>query len=98
MHVYLFIFPHPREQTFYLKHDSSYIQTIEAKQSLYYTHAQVSSASKMGFFPQSKTWCSNLPQTSRLAFLVDFSGILQPKNSMLGLIGSQEMLISSFEE
>jgi len=31
------------------------------------------------FLSQSKTGCSNHPQTSRLAFLVDFSGILQLK-------------------
>ena len=71
------------------------IQTIKAKQSLYYTHTQVSSASKVDF-SQSKTGCSDCPQTSRPAFLVNYSGILQAKNSVLGLIGKQGMHILLF--
>ena len=74
------------------------IQAIKAKQRLYYTYAQVNSALKVGYFPQTKIWCSNRPQTLRLAFLVNFASVLQPKSSILGLIGIQEMLISSFEK
>jgi len=51
MYVYLFVFLHPREQTFYLK--TACIQPIKAKQSLYYTHAQVSSASKVSLASQT---------------------------------------------
>jgi len=64
------------------------IQT-KAKQSLHYTYAQVSSASKVFFFPG----CSD---HLGLAFLVDFSGTLQPKNSVLGLMDIQGMRILSF--
>jgi len=45
---------------------------------------QVSFCSKVGFFFNLKTGHSNHPQTSRLAFLADFSGILQLKNTVLG--------------
>ena len=45
------------------------------------------------FLSQSKTRRSDRPQTSKPAFLVDSSGILQPKISVLGLL---EMRISSF--
>ena len=83
---------------FALSMKTACIQTIKAKQSLYYTYAQVISASKVGFFPHLKNRHSNCPQNSRLAFLVDFSGILQLKNTVLGLIGIQEMLISLFEK
>ena len=55
------------------------IQTIKANQSLNYTHTQVSSASKASFLHQSKTRYSDRPQTSRPAFLVGFSGVIQPK-------------------
>ena len=51
-------------------------KAIKAKQS---TYAQVSSALKVGFFPESKTWNSDRSQTLRLAFLVNFSGVLQLK-------------------
>ena len=74
------------------------MQEIKAKQRLYYTNAQVSSTLKVGFFPESKTWCSDCPQTLRPAFLANLSGILQLKNAVLGLIGAQEMRISSFEK
>ena len=69
------------------------MQTIKAKQSLYYTHAQVSSPSKACFFLNWKPGVSTIPKP---AFLVDFSGILQLKNSVLGLMGLQGMHISSF--
>ena len=59
------------------------------------THAQVSSPSKAFFLSRSKTGRSDHP-TSKPAFLVDFSCVLQPKNSVLGLMGLQEMRISSF--
>jgi len=49
-----------------------------AKQSLCYTHTQVSSALKV-FLSQSKTWHSECPQTSRPAFLVEFSAVLKVK-------------------
>ena len=72
---------------------------MKAKQSLYYTYTQVSSASKgVCVFFQSKIQHSNLPQISNPAFLVDFSGIPQPKNNVLGLIGTQEILILLFEK
>ena len=48
------------------------------------------------FLSQSKTGRSDRPQTSKPAFLVDSSGVLQPKNSILGLMGIQGMRISSF--
>ena len=68
------------------------IQIIKAKQSVYYTHAQASSASKVCFFPYGKQGRrSDSPQTSKPAFLVDSSGVLQPKNSVLGLISLQGM-------
>ena len=39
---------------------------------------------KVGFFSNLKMGRSNHPQTLRPAFLVDFSGILQLKNTVLG--------------
>jgi len=60
---------------------------IFTKKSLYCTYT----ALPRRLLPQSKTQCSNHPQP---AFLVDFSGILQPKNSMLVLTGIQGMCIS----
>ena len=59
-------------KSFTLSMKAACIQTIKAKQSLHYTYAQVSSASKVGFFSQLKKWYSEHPQTLRLAFLVDF--------------------------
>ena len=61
------------------------------------TYIQVNFCLKVGFFSGLKTGHSDHPQTSRPAFLVDFSGILQLKNTVLGLIGTQEMCISLFE-
>ena len=61
------------------------------------TYIQVSFTLKVGFFSRFKTGRSGHPQTSRPAFLVDFSGILQLKNTALGLIGTQEVCISSFK-
>ena len=66
------------------------VHIIKAKQSLHCTYTQASSASK--FLSPSKTGNSNHPQTLKPAFLVNSSGILQ------GLIGTQEMLILSFEK
>ena len=63
------------------------MQTIKAKQSLYYTHAQVSSASKVCFFPNRKPGVATIHRLPKPAFLVDSSGVLQPKNSVLGLMG-----------
>ena len=62
------------------------------------TYIQVSFCSKVGFFSRLKTRRSDHPQTLRLAFLVDFSGTLQLKNTVLGFIGTQEMRISLFEK
>jgi len=45
----------------------------------------------MGFFTESKTMFANSTQTSSPAFLADFSGALQLKNTKVGLTGSQEM-------
>ena len=53
---------------------------------------------KVGFFSKLKTGHSDHPQTLWPAFLVNFSGILQLKNTVLGLIGAHEMRISSFEK
>ena len=73
------------------------IQTIKAKQSLYYTHAQVHETLLEGvFLSQSKTGRSDHPQTLKPAFLVNFSGTIQLKNSIVGLMGLQGMRISSF--
>ena len=58
------------------------------------TYIQVSFCSKVGFFSGLKTGRSDHSQTLRAAFLVDFSAVLQLKNSVLGLIGTQEMCIS----
>ena len=41
------------------------IQTIKAKQSLYYTHAQVSSALKVCFFPNQKPGVATMPDHQR---------------------------------
>ena len=67
MYVYLFVFPHQREQTFTWSLKAACIQIIKAKESLYYTHAQVSSV----FLSQLKTRRSDHPQTSKPAFLID---------------------------
>jgi len=61
-------------------------------------YIQESFCSKVGFFSGLKTGHSDHPQTSRLAFLVDYSGTLQLKNTALGFKGTQEMRISSFEK
>ena len=61
------------------------------------TYIQVSFCSKVGFFSGLKTGRSDHPQTLRPAFLVNCSGILQLKNTALGLIGTQEMCISSLK-
>ena len=58
---------------------SACIQEIKAKQSLYYTYAQVSFGSKVDFLSELKTRCADLPHTSSKAFLVHFSDILQLK-------------------
>ena len=62
------------------------------------TYIQVSFGSKVGFFSKLKTGPSDHPQILRPAFLVDFSDVLQLKNTILGLIGTQEMCISLFEK
>ena len=62
------------------------------------TYIQVSFSSKVGFFSGLKTGCSDHLQTLRPAFLVNFSGVLQLKNTVLGLTGTQEMRISLFEK
>ena len=43
------------------------------------TYTQVSYTLKVGFFYELKTGRSDHPQTSRPAFLVDFSGVVQLK-------------------
>ena len=62
------------------------------------TYIQVSFCSKVGFFSGLKMGHSDHPQTSRPAFLVNFSSVLQLKNTVLGLIGTQEMRILLFEK
>ena len=52
----------------------------------------------VGFFSGLKTRRSDHPQTSRPASLVDFSGVLQLKNTVLGLIDTHEMQISLLEK
>ena len=51
-----------------------------------------------GFLSGLKMGRSSHSQTSKLAFLVDFSVVLQLKNTILGLIGTQEMRIFSFKK
>jgi len=62
------------------------------------TYIQVSFSLKVDFFSGFKTGHSGHPQTSRPAILVDFSGVLQLKNTILGCIGTQEMSILSFKK
>ena len=50
------------------------------------------------FFSESKFRCGDSLQTSSLVFLVNFSGILQLKNTKVGLSGSKEMCISLFKK
>ena len=93
MYACIFVyFPHPREQAFYWSLKAACIQIIMAKQNLCYTKLCLEGM----FLSQSKTGRSDRTQTSKPAFLVDSSGILQPKNSVLGLMGLQGMRISSF--
>ena len=90
-----FVFPHPCEQTFYLK--AACIQTIKAKQIKPILHSCTGKLCLEGvFLSLSKTRHSDRPQTSKPAFLVDSSGILQLKNSLLDLMGLQGMRISLF--
>ena len=49
------------------------------------------------FLSQSKIGRSDRPQTSKPAFLVDSSGILQPKNSILGVMASRECVSRRLE-
>ena len=55
-------------------------------------------SSKVGFVSTPKSGCGDSPQASSLTFILGFSGILQLKNSEVGLSGSQEMRTSSFEK
>jgi len=96
LYVYLFVFPHPREQTFHLKLESS-LHTITKMLRKPILHSRTGKLSFKGvLLSQSKTGRSDYMQTSKPAFLVDFSGGLQPKNSEVGLMGPQGMRISSF--
>jgi len=61
------------------------------------TCIQVNFTSKVDIFSKLKIKHSDHPQTLGPAFLVDFSGVLQLKSTMLGLIGTQEMCTSLFE-
>ena len=95
MYVYLLVFLHPREQNVYLKLESSlyvknegFIVCIPSRTGMLCLEGM--------FLSQLKSRCSDRPQTSRPTFLVVFSGILQPKNRVLGLMGIQGMRISSF--
>jgi len=75
------------------------IQTLKAKQNLYYIQVCTGKLSFEGMFlSQLKTRRSDHPQTSKPAFLVNFSCVLQPKNSLLGLMGLQGLRISSFRK
>ena len=78
MYVYLLVFPHPREQTFYLKLESSlYTNNKGSKKPI--LHSCTGKLCLKGvFLSQSKTGHSDRPQTSKPAFLVDSSGVLQP--------------------
>ena len=58
------------------------------------TYKQVSFSVKV--FSGFKTGRTSHPQISRPAFLVDFSSILQLKNTVLDLIAIEEMCILSF--
>ena len=49
--------------------------------TLQYATAPVSFSSKVSFFSKSKSGCGDLPQTSSLAFIVSFSGVLQLKDT-----------------
>ena len=69
------------------------MQSIKAKPSLHYTYVQVSSAEVS--FSNLKPGVATI-QTLRPAFIANLSGILQPKTSVLGLIGIQRMHLSSF--
>ena len=62
------------------------------------TYMQVSFSVKVAFFSGFKMGRSDHPQTLRPAFLVDLSGILQLKKTVLNLIGTQEMRISLFKK
>ena len=62
------------------------------------TYVHVSFSLKVGFFSGFKMGHSGHPQTLRPAFLVNFSGVLQLKNIILGFIGTQEMHILSFKK
>ena len=96
MYNHLFAFPHPREQTFYLKLQSS-LYTNNKGYRKPILHSRTGKLSFEGIFlSQSKTGSSDHPQTSKPAFLVNFSGVLQAKNSALGLMGLQGMRISLF--
>ena len=97
LYVYLFVFPHPREQTSYLKLESSPYTITKRLKKAYILHSRTGKFSFKGvLLSQSKIGRSDYLQTSKPAFLVDFSGGLQPKNSELGLMGLQGMHISSF--
>ena len=96
MYVYLFVFLHPREQTFYLKLESS-LYTNKKGLTKPILHSCTGKLCLEGeFLSQSKTGHSDRPQTLKPAFLVDSSGVLQLKNSVLGIMGIQGMCISSF--
>ena len=84
---YLFVFPHPREQIFYLKRESS--------PSLYYTYVQESFASKVA---QLRNWSSDHPQTLRPSFQATFfrRSTTEKQRRLLGLKSIQKMCISSF--
>jgi len=63
------------------------------------TYIQVSFSLNVDFFSGLKRYEAAMhPHTSRPAFLVDFSGVLQLKNTILDFIGTQEMRISSFKK
>ena len=52
--------------------------------------------SKAGFFSELKTWQSYTSQTSFPTFLVVFFAVSLLKNTVAGLVGSQEMCIWLF--
>jgi len=64
------------------------------------TFTQVHSASKVGFLPKSKTGHNNHPQALKPDYLsvINFLDFFTTENTVLGLIGTQEMHISSFRK
>ena len=93
--MYLFVFPHPCEQT---------IIALSFKSSLYTRNKSYTKpvlclrsgklGSKAGFF--LKSGCADSTQTLSLAFLVDFSGVLQLKYTRVSLSATARLLGNAY--